>query len=141
MKGTNMAEKEYKPTFYERCLLHNIIIMSNKYGQYYQTNDTIADMFNIGVKSVSVMLSHLLKNGFLIRNKEGGKRFLQYTGKNFDKIPLFMNLNKMESVCAINKSKKLTKINSDLVKENEELKKKIASLEKELLSVQNARVL
>lgn len=121
-----MAEKEYTPTFYERCLLHAIIIMTKRYGKYYQTNDTIADMFGMTENSVSVMISHLITNGYITKTKCGGKRYLSYTGKKFLEIPLALNFNKLEAVCAMNKCKRLEKEVESLKKENEELKKKLS---------------
>ena len=117
-------KKEYIPTFSEKCILHSIIEMSSKKNQFYQTNEKIAELFNLSVSSVKVMISHLITNGYIKKEKSNGYRYLKYTGKKFDKIPVFANITKAEAIMSIKKYKDALEEIKKLKKEIEILKKK-----------------
>ena len=118
--------KEYVPSFYERCILHSIISLSSDKNRFYQTNDKIAELFDLTENSVRVMISHLVTNGYITKEKKDGYRYLYYTGKKFKPIPIFANISKAQAIVFKNQNIALRAENTKLKEEIEELNKKLS---------------
>jgi len=118
--------KEYEPSFYERCILHSIISLTSDKNRFYQSNDKIAELFDLTENSVRVMISHLVTNGYVRKEKSNGYRYLYYTGKKFKPIPIFANVTKAQAIVFKNQNIALRNENTQLKEEIEELKKKLS---------------
>ena len=132
MKNLDKKVKEYKPAFYEKCILQLIISMSEKNKKFFQTNDTLATVFELTSQSISSMISRLVKHGYLTKFVSEGKRYLEYTGKEFKKIPFVVNYSKLNVIYNKNQCKKYKDECLSLKSENQTLKEKIKELEGQL---------
>ena len=115
---------EYSPSFYERCILHSIISLTSEKNRFYQSNDKIAELFDLTENSVRVMISHLVTNGYIKKEKSNGYRYLYYTGKEFKQIPIFASVTKAQAITYKNQNIALRAENTKLKEEIEKLKKK-----------------
>lgn len=121
-----MKTKIEGPTFYEKYLLASIINITSKGKKFFQSNKKIAELLDISQNSVSTMISKLIKTGYLVKTNQDGNRYLEYTGKEFKQIPVFINYKSMESAAIERENKKLKQENAKLLLEIEKLKNKEA---------------
>ena len=125
MKKLDKKETKYKPTFYEKCVLQLVISMSKKNTKFFQNNETLASTFELTPQSVSSMISRLVKYGYLSKTICEGKRYLEYTGKEFKSIPFTINYSKSDVIYNKNQYKKYKDEVISLKLENKTLKNKI----------------
>ena len=116
---------EYSPSFYERCILQSIISLTSNKNKFYQSNEKIAELFELTENSVRVMISHLITNGYIRKEKKDGYRYLYYTGKRFKELPIFANITKAKAFVSMKQNDKLKEENEKLKQEIKELKEKL----------------
>lgn len=132
MKKLDKKEIDYKPTFFEKCLLQMIESMVSDKNNFFQSNEKIATIFELTPQSVSSMISRLVRYGYIVKTIIDKKRYLKYTGKEYAKLPIFMNYSKTVALYSMNKTKKMEEEMISLKLENETLKSRIKDLESKL---------
>lgn len=121
----------------ERMILDYIKYRTNNKRKFFGSNKHIADYIGIKPASVKVLLSGLIKAGYVERVDDGthqrtlkltGKEYLSMTGCNMsdlDKSGLKKERDEYRK-----EYDHLDKWNKELIAENNQLKKKVAELEK-----------
>lgn len=111
----------------ERFLIQYIIDITSKGKLFYRSDETIGNMLEVDKRTVSRMFSKLITNGYLITG-EDNKKLIMYSGKEFNKLPIYSNYKSLKSNVAAKESKELKETITSLRNQNSILIKRIDDL-------------
>lgn len=129
-----LALKQHKLSLEEWTLLENIYFMSNnELGYCYASKETLRDIIQVSNGQIYKIITNLIENGFLIKNKQTG--FIKVTQKwleisSGDTLQKMENESPKNGIDTLQKMEtKIDNIKRDIKKEKKYIKKEIPTLE------------
>lgn len=94
----------------EKYILHYIKNVTEGGKQFFQNDETLAIVLEMTPKSVKRLIYKLIQNGYLTKvDTSGGKRCLQYTGKEFTPLAIYPSYKDINIKLLLAENKKLKK--------------------------------
>lgn len=112
----------------ERFILQYIIDISSKGKTFFRCDKSLSSMLEVNERTIQRMISKLVTNGYIIKSKSDGGNVLLYTGKVFDKLPIYSNYKAIKTNVVEEKTKALKEYNTAINTQNSMLMKRIDGL-------------
>ena len=112
----------------ERFILQYIIDITSKGKSFYRCDKSLGSILEVNERTIQRMISKLVTNGYIIKSKTDSGNILLYTGKEYDKLPIYSNYRAIKTNVAEEKSKSLKEHNKAISVQNSMLLKRVNDL-------------